>query len=107
MIDELRQLISFRPLNLLDPSYGLKGPFDAVFCRNVMIYFDKPTQYAILKRMVPLVANDGLFFAGHSESFFHAADLIKPIGRTVYQRVARAAAATPKASQELACHPPQ
>jgi len=86
VIDELRRLITFRPLNLLDATYGLKGPFDAVFCRNVMIYFDKPTQYAILKRISPLMAEDGLFFAGHSESFFHATDLIAPIGRTVYKR---------------------
>jgi chemotaxis methyl-accepting protein methylase len=45
-----------------------------MFCRNVMIYFDKPTQYAILKKFVPLLREDGLLFAGHSESFLHAAD---------------------------------
>ena len=90
----LRRMIEFRPLNLLDASYGLRGPFAAVFCRNVMIYFDKPTQYAILKRIAPLVAPDGLFFAGHSESFFHATDLIRPVGQTVYRRAdARGAAA--------------
>lgn len=91
-VDEaLQRLITFRPLNLLSSSYGLKGPFDAVFCRNVMIYFDKPTQYEILTRIVPLMGPQALFFAGHSESFFHAVDLIAPIGRTVYQHARRPA----------------
>ncbi len=78
-------MISFRRLNLLDDVYPIRGPFDAIFCRNVMIYFDKPTQYAILKKFVPLVRAEGLLFAGHSESFYHAADLFKPRGKTVYE----------------------
>ncbi|MDZ4077918.1 MULTISPECIES: CheR family methyltransferase [Hydrocarboniphaga] len=82
----LRELLTFRPLNLLDAAYPMRGPFDAIFCRNVMIYFDKPTQLAVLQRMVPLLARDGLLFAGHSESFFHAGDLIRPVGRTIYRR---------------------
>ena len=82
----LRHLVSFDQLNLLAPSYGLKGPYDAIFCRNVMIYFDKPTQRQVLERMTPLLAPDGLLFAGHSESFLHASDLVKPCGRTVYCR---------------------
>ncbi|HZR35242.1 MAG TPA: CheR family methyltransferase [Nevskia sp.] len=89
VVEGLRRMIEFRPLNLLDPQWNLRGPFDAVFCRNVMIYFDKPTQYRILARIMPLLARDGLFFAGHSESFFHAADLLRPLGRTVYAHVER------------------
>jgi chemotaxis protein methyltransferase CheR len=50
-----------------------------------MIYFDKQTQYHILKKFVPLLRPDGLLFAGHSESLHHAADLFKLIGSTVYQ----------------------
>lgn len=83
---ELQKLIRFKRINLLDPNWGLQGPFDAIFCRNVMIYFDKPTQYAILKRFVPLLKPEGLMFAGHSESFMHAADLFRSRGRTVYER---------------------
>ncbi len=83
---ELRRLIEFKPLNLLDKSWALQGPFDIMFCRNVMIYFDKPTQYTILKRFVPLLKQDGLLFAGHSESFLHAADIFRSLGRTVYER---------------------
>jgi len=82
---ELQQLITFSPLNLLDRSWAVRGPFDAIFCRNVMIYFDKKTQRAILERFVPLLREDGLLFAGHSESFQHAADLFRPRGKTVYE----------------------
>lgn len=84
VIDELRAMIRFRPLNLLDKHWPMKGPFQAIFCRNVMIYFDKPTQLDIITRFVPRMAPDSLLYAGHSESFFHAAHLIRPLGRTVY-----------------------
>jgi chemotaxis protein methyltransferase CheR len=81
---ELQRLIAFRRINLLDPRWPVQGPLDAIFCRNVMIYFDKPTQYGILQRFAPLLRDDGLLFAGHSESFLHAADLFRPLGRTLY-----------------------
>lgn len=83
--DELRALIDFRALNLLDASWPIRGPFHAIFCRNVMIYFDKPTQYGILQKFAPLLRPDGLLFAGHSESFHHAVDLFRPRGKTVYE----------------------
>ena len=83
---ELRRLITFRRINLLDAGWPVQGPLDAIFCRNVMIYFDKQTQYGILKKFVPLLREDGLLFAGHSESFLHAGDLFRPLGRTVYAR---------------------
>ncbi|PTD95364.1 chemotaxis protein CheR [Pseudothauera lacus] len=81
---ELQRLISFRRINLLEAQWAVQGPLDVIFCRNVMIYFDKPTQYTILKRFSPLLRPDGLLFAGHSESFMHAADLFRSLGRTVY-----------------------
>jgi len=83
---ELQKLLSFTRINLLDARLPIQGPFDALFCRNVMIYFDKPTQYAILKKFAPLLRDDGLLFAGHSESFLHAADIFRSLGRTVYER---------------------
>lgn len=83
---ELQKLLSFSQLNLLDARYPVTGPFDVLFCRNVMIYFDKPTQYEILRKFVPLLKPEGLLFAGHSESFLHAADLFRSLGRTVYER---------------------
>ncbi|MBI3525534.1 MAG: chemotaxis protein CheR [Betaproteobacteria bacterium] len=81
---ELRDLISFKQINLLAPTWPMRGPFDVIFCRNVMIYFDKQTQYNVLKKFVPLLHDDGLLFAGHSESFHHAADLFVTQGKTVY-----------------------
>ncbi len=82
---ELQAMLSFRQINLLDSSWPMRGPFDAIFCRNVMIYFDKPTQHGILEKFVPLLAEDGVLFAGHSESFHHADDLFKLRSKTVYE----------------------
>ena len=83
---ELQNLITFRQLNLLDDDWPLRPPlFDAIFCRNVMIYFDKNTQLEILKKFVPLMLPDGLMFAGHSESFYHASAYFKLRGKTVYE----------------------
>jgi chemotaxis protein methyltransferase CheR len=91
-VDEgLRRMVEFRPLNLLEEHWDVHGPFDAIFCRNVMIYFDKDTQYRVLGRLMPLLTADGLFFAGHSESFFHATDLVQSCGRTIYRHAARTA----------------
>lgn len=81
---ELQRLITFRRFNLLDEQWGNREKFDVVFCRNVMIYFDKKTQYEILKKMQPRMQPHGLFFAGHSESFHHATDLFRLCGKTVY-----------------------
>ena len=83
---ELQKLLTFTRINLLDAHLPVQGPFDVLFCRNVMIYFDKPTQHSILKKFVPLLRPEGLLFAGHSESFLHAADLFRSLGRTVYER---------------------
>jgi chemotaxis protein methyltransferase CheR len=92
VVPALRQLIDFRPLNLLESRYDVGGPFAALFCRNVMIYFDKPTQRAILSRLVPHLGDDGLLYTGHSENYLHAADLIQPCGRTLYRRAQRGGA---------------
>jgi chemotaxis protein methyltransferase CheR len=81
---EIRNLITFEPLNLLDDRWHLQGDFDAIFCRNVMIYFDKPTQSGILKKFVPLMKPDALLFAGHSENFLYVSDDFKLRGKTVY-----------------------
>ncbi|MCL2658489.1 MAG: chemotaxis protein CheR [Betaproteobacteria bacterium] len=86
---ELKRLLNFRRVNLLEPNWPVSenGLFDVIFCRNVMIYFDKSVQYGILKRFTPLLRPDGLLFAGHSENFMHAADLFRSLGKTVYARV--------------------
>jgi chemotaxis protein methyltransferase CheR len=86
---ELQKMIDFRRINLLDDEWPIHAPLDAIFCRNVMIYFDKPTQLAILKKFAPLLRDDGLLFAGHSENFYHAGDWFKLRGHTVYELAAR------------------
>ena len=97
VINELRSLIDFRQIKLLDKHWSLDGKFDLIFCRNVMIYFDKPTQTALLERMVQLLVPDGLYVAGHSESFSHASHLVSLVGKTTYRRAS--SAATEKANE--------
>ena len=87
VVPELRQMVEFRRINLLDKDWRLSGGLEAIFCRNVMIYFDKPTQVRLLERMVRLLRPVGLFFAGHSESFVQANHVVKLVSRTVYQPV--------------------
>ncbi|MDR5875263.1 CheR family methyltransferase [Halomonas sp. CUBES01] len=81
---EVSSLVEFMPMNLLAPQWPVKGPFDVIFCRNIMIYFDKETQARILKRFAPLLKPDGLLFAGHSENFSYISDAFKLRGQTVY-----------------------
>ena len=82
---ELRQMITFKQLNLLSGDWPVSGQFDAIFCRNVMIYFDKPTQGKILERFAPMMKPDGLLFAGHSENFLYVTNAFKLRGKTVYE----------------------
>ena len=81
---ELSDLIEFSQLNLHDEKWSVQGPFDAIFCRNVMIYFDKPTQHKILQKFAPIMHKDALLFAGHSESLQGLTDMFKLQGKTVY-----------------------
>jgi chemotaxis protein methyltransferase CheR len=102
---ELAALVRFRPLNLLaDDWLGLQ-PFDAIFCRNVMIYFDKPTQYAVLAKLARLLEGDGLFFAGHSESLLFASDLLRLRSHTVYERAPAGAARPTRGAPRAAAAP--
>jgi chemotaxis protein methyltransferase CheR len=82
---ELREMVTFKQLNLLADEWPISGSFDAIFCRNVMIYFDKSTQGKILSRFAPLMKPDGLLFAGHSENFSYVTDAFKLRGKTVYE----------------------
>ena len=85
VIPDLGRLIEFKQINLLDAKWPLTGLFDVIFCRNVMIYFDKSTQVSLLEKMVKLMQKDGLYIAGHSESFSQANHLVKLVGKTVYR----------------------
>lgn len=90
---ELAATITFDPLNLLAADWGIREQFDAIFCRNVMIYFDKPTQGRILERFVPLLKPHGLLFAGHSENFSYVTRAFQLRGQTVYELAPDAARA--------------
>jgi chemotaxis protein methyltransferase CheR len=82
---ELRSMVRFQYLNLREERWDINERLLGIFCRNVMIYFDKPTQYQILQRFVPLLRPEGLLFVGHSESLYHANDLFRMREKTVYQ----------------------
>lgn len=85
VIRELTHMIEFFQQNLLDATWKIDDKLDIIFCRNVMIYFDKPTQLQIVEKMVRLMKPQGLYFAGHSENFSHISKLLRPLGQTVYQ----------------------
>lgn len=84
---EVADMVTFGQLNLLDGQWPLQAAFDVIFCRNVMIYFDKPTQARILQRMAPVLKPGGLLFAGHSENFTYVTQDFRLRGQTVYERV--------------------
>ncbi|MEQ8261061.1 MAG: CheR family methyltransferase [Alcanivorax sp.] len=81
---EVAARVRFQTLNLVAPKWPMEDRFDAIFCRNVMIYFDKGTQARILDRFAPLLKHDGLLFAGHSESFSYISERFRLRGQTVY-----------------------
>ena len=82
---EVRELITFKQLNLMH-DWPMKGPFDFIFCRNVVIYFNKDTQKTLFKRFADLTADKGYLFIGHSESLFQVSTQYQLIGNTIYQR---------------------
>lgn len=83
---QLRSMIEFRALNLLAPELTVQGPFDAIFCRNLLIYFDKPTQARLLDRLAGLLRPNGLLFAGHSENLAGVSRAFELRSHTVYTR---------------------
>jgi chemotaxis protein methyltransferase CheR len=86
MDEELRSLISFRRLNLME-AWPFRGPFDAIFCRNVMIYFDISTKSALVDRFIEKLKPGGWLYIGHSESLIGSHSGLDLVGRTTYRRV--------------------
>ena len=84
---ELTKLIEFRTHNLMAPQWSLGEPFDIVFCRNVMIYFDAATQKRVLERIHAVMKPKGLLYVGHSENFSDSRELFRLRGKTIYERV--------------------
>jgi chemotaxis protein methyltransferase CheR len=81
----LRELVTIQPLNLLH-DWPMRGPFDLIFCRNVVIYFDKPTKQRLFERYAGLLEQGGYLFLGHSESMYGLSDSFELVGRTVYRK---------------------
>lgn len=89
VVPQLTDMVQFRQINLTDPVWQIPDKVDIIFCRNVMIYFDKATQLKILAKMVSLLPDSGIYIAGHSENFASAGHLVKLMGKTVYRPVKR------------------
>ncbi|MFN7857932.1 MAG: CheR family methyltransferase [Acidovorax sp.] len=83
---ELRKAIEFMSVNLIRDDWPFKEPFDVIFCRNVMIYFDAPTQRRVLERIHTVLKPGGVLFVGHAENFSESKDLFTLRGKTVYER---------------------
>ena len=82
--EAVRELVSFKPLNLIGP-WPMKGPFDAIFCRNVAIYFDKATQGEVFGRFSKLLAPEAFLYIGHSENLGSGGEGFRLVGKTIYQ----------------------
>ncbi len=86
MDDRLRDMITFKQLNLMH-EWPMKGPFDFIFCRNVVIYFNKDTQATLFDRYADMLVEDGHLFIGHSESMYKICDRFKLLGQTIYKKL--------------------
>ncbi len=85
--ERLRSMVRFAQLNLVDPTWSVNGPFDVIFCRNVMIYFDLATQQHLVRRFHSLLGSKGMLFVGHSETFRGLEGLFRLVGRSAYEKV--------------------
>ncbi len=85
VVPELQGLVRFRQLNLMH-GWPMRGLFDVIFCRNVVIYFDKATQKVLFDRFANILEHDGHLFVGHSENLFKVADRFRPIGKSTYKK---------------------
>lgn len=83
---ELRSCVSFRRLNFMESTYNVKETFNAIFCRNVLIYFDKPTQEAIISKLIRNLETGGFLFLGHSETILSMALPLQTVAPTVYRK---------------------
>ena len=84
---ELSKMVDFMIVNLIKNDWPFREPFDVVFCRNVMIYFDGPTQRGVLERIHRVMKPGGMLFVGHAENFTDSRDLFTLKGKTAYERV--------------------
>jgi chemotaxis protein methyltransferase CheR len=84
----IRSLVTFRRVNFQDDPWPIHTLFDCIFCRNVIIYFDKPTQHRLMQRFAAYLKDDGLLFLGHSESLYGICDHFAFLHNTIYRKAA-------------------
>jgi chemotaxis protein methyltransferase CheR len=87
VVPELRRMIEFRHLNFMDADYGIAEKADAIFCRNVIIYFDRPTQERILGNLASHLIPGGYMFVGHSETLHNMNLPLKPVAPALYRKL--------------------
>jgi chemotaxis protein methyltransferase CheR len=87
--ESIKKMVTFKRLNLLAEIYPMKGQFDIIFCRNVIIYFDKNTKDRLIEKFHEYLADGGYFFAGHSESLTNRSGKYYLIGNTIYCKTAK------------------
>jgi chemotaxis protein methyltransferase CheR len=83
---DVGKLVSFRRINLMDPTFPIRSPLDVIFCRNVMIYFDRPTQARLMAKFFRYLRPGGYLFIGHSESLQWIDHQFKYLQPTIYQK---------------------
>ena len=83
----IKSMVVFRRLNLIREIYPMKGPFDIIFCRNVIIYFDRDTKKRLMERFYQYLKDGGFIFMGHSESLMDMKDRFRYIKNTIYKKV--------------------
>ncbi len=86
VVPELRRLVQFRRVNFMDPDYKLTEKADAIFCRNVIIYFDRPTQQRILKKLISHLEPGGYLFVGHAETLHELELPLTPVAPALYRK---------------------
>lgn len=88
MPETVMSRVTFKPLNLLS-QWPMRGPFDAIFCRNVTIYFDRATQASVFRRFGEILSPEGMLYVGHSENMRFTETGLRIVGKTIYQRADR------------------
>ncbi len=85
--EKLRDMVHFKQFNFMDKQWPMRGPFDIIFCRNVVIYFDKATQEILFDKFANLLKPDGWLYIGHSENIMSISDRFRLDGKTIHQRI--------------------
>jgi chemotaxis protein methyltransferase CheR len=87
LVPEIRSRVTFQRLNFMDPYYAVEKEFDIIFCRNVLIYFDRDTQQQVITKLSSKLRSDGIFFLGHSESITNMKVPLRQIKPTIFRKI--------------------